>query len=220
MTRKGENTPGAEIHRRNLVCPFGLKINLGNDVLVLEAQSCNFKVKIAACHHAAGGKQELGFPQGKSLLPACSHNWAQTDPVPSCLLLHSAFPFCQLAGSTWGRCANFFLFHPTFLFLRLAEMSSCCTWRSPAGRTGGRSAAGSSSGPGCRTSSCPGSASGWPRRACSPSPLRHRRHAFTVRARGRTGWRGQTSHNKQQQQQVGQGTSCCDLTAVSPELDL
>lgn len=94
---------------------LGPKINFGDDVLVVgedEAQSCNFKVKIAACRHAAGGKQELGFPQGKPLLPACSHNWAQTDPVPSYLLVHSAFPFCQLAGSTWGRCVSFFLFFP------------------------------------------------------------------------------------------------------------
>lgn len=30
-----------------------------------------------------GGKQELGFPQGKPPLPACSHNWGQSDPVPS-----------------------------------------------------------------------------------------------------------------------------------------
>lgn len=243
---------------------LGPKINFGDDVLVVgedEAQSCNFKVKIAACRHAAGGKQELGFPQGKPLLPACSHNWAQTDPVPSYLLVHSAFPFCQLAGSTWGRYVSFFLFFPlmtnvqVFLLLLVppyrrhvvkhtdaeisrrsnrtstcfffqgnpAEIRSCCTWRSPAGRTGGRSAASSSSGPGCRTSSCPGSASGWPRRACSPSPLRHRQHVFTVRAK-RTDWLQRPDEPQQQQQQqkqqVGRDTSCCDLTTVCPELDL
>lgn len=114
--------PGCREPPQKFGLSLGPKINLGDDVLVLgedEAQSCNFKVKIAACRHAAGGKQELGFPQGKPLLPACSHNWAQTDPVPSYLLVHSAFPFCQLAGSTWGRCVSFFLFFPLMTKVQL-----------------------------------------------------------------------------------------------------
>lgn len=52
--------------------------------------------------------------------------------------------------------------------------SALRTWRSPAAATGGRSAGVLSSGSGCRTSSCPGSESGWPRRACSPSQLRQK----------------------------------------------
>lgn len=111
-------------------------------------------------------------------------------PVPGYLLIHSAFPFCQLveiSGRSNRTATCFFQGKP-------AEIRSCCTWRSPAGRTGGRSAAGSSSGPGCRISSCPGSVSGWPHRACSPSPLRHRQRVFAVRAKEQTGCRGQGNH--------------------------
>lgn len=50
-------------------------------------------------------------------------------------------------------------------------INSVRTWRSPAAQTGVRSAGALSSGLGCRTSSCPGSESGWPRHACSLAQL-------------------------------------------------
>ena len=50
-------------------------------------------------------------------------------------------------------------------------INGVCTWRSPAAPTGARSAGALSSGSGCRTSSCPGSESGWQRHACSLAQL-------------------------------------------------